>query len=329
MAPAGRAVRRVLVRAASLTVVIGLGLGVGGCSSPTSGGTAGTTRTTVPGTNAVSAGGYRIDVPRDILVRSTAACPVLASSAVITGSFTELSTCPLDSARGTVVLFGTGGPPLSPVPIYFDGDRSFNGVAVQVLVGASAGGVGVAVSNYLLALLPGLTTWIEMVVPGPSVDFIPAVAQQILSTLHVLPGSPVTTATGSGDGTMLGHWDVHDATLDVVSATTAVLAGQNGGCVCLEQDTLTLSASADASQIMAVVTKITFVNGEGAVLPYSTARANSPIGERSMFEFVAPHLMLQAMLDPPTRIGTFQEGIGNIYWCGPGLNPMFSQACGA
>ena len=237
-----------------------------------------------------------------------------------------------------MVLFGSGGPPFSPIPVYLDGEETVHGIAVQSLIGVESDLGGSPPANFLLALFPGRTTWLLMAAPGPSPQVALAQVRQILSTVHRIPGRPSKPAFGSSDETWIGRWGVHGAALVITSDTSGVISARGSStCSCLEQDALTLSLTADGSKMMAVVTEVTGFNPvTGSIVPLSTnLGTNATVGQRSFFEFMEPHLVIQVMLLPPGGVVPNQSSFGNPYWCGQGLDgrstldEKFTQACGA
>jgi hypothetical protein len=93
----------------------------------------------------------------------------------------------------------------------------------------------------------------------------------------------------------------------------------------LETDHLALSLSADGSQMAAVLTKTTTVNEQtGKPVPNPN---HARLGQKSFFEFMEPHLMLDIAL--PTSPPAPADSLGNPYWCGKGLAQQFGRACGA
>jgi hypothetical protein len=223
---------------------------------------------------------------------------------------------------GTTVLLGHGGPAFAPVPTVFAGDATFHGVKVEQLVGTDATPGTNFGTSYLLALLPGRATWLYMAAPGSVPARALAGARGILSTLRVAPGPPRPLPRAPA-GDFVGSWEVHDALLTVTSLSHGVIAAQ-GDCQCTERDTLLLSLAA-GGRLDATVTSVRAVGAGGK--PVADPHPNEAVGQRSVFEFVEPHLLLQATVaDEP---GDLSQSFGNPYWCGPGLAARFSQACGA
>jgi hypothetical protein len=294
-------------------------------------------------TRTLSAVGYSMQVPVGVPIRSTKSCGVLHGSAAIAGTYQQLFQCKLGVSDGTVILFGKGGPPFPPIPTTFVGEQRFHGVLVQLLLGIEPAIGQTPAISHLLALLPGLTTWIEVSAPGDS-------AQVLGEETQIVGSVRRTTGAGSGSSVDLTHqrfvgkWHVHDAQLDITSIRSAVISSRSpfnsATCTCEELDTLALTRSANVSRVQAVVSKVTQVDpvtGRAVPLPANTT-ANAMIGQRSFFEFIEPHLMVQIYIqttaNPPSAgsSGAGSPGVdsyGNAYWCGPGLRQQLINACGA
>jgi hypothetical protein len=162
-------------------------------------------------------------------------------------------------------------------------------------------------------------------------------ARQILATVAVTPGSvnrtdprwfrtttdkaPLKPARGS----FVGIWEVHDAMLGITSDKTGVLTAA-GNCRCLVTHRLALSLTAGGAQMNAVVTAVRATDRTtGKVVP--DPQPNETRGQRSFFEFMEPHLMLQVSV--PNEPADAEEPFGNAYWCGRGLATEYHYACGA
>jgi len=230
----------------------------------------------------------------------------------------------LGPLAGTTVLLGHGGPPLSPIPTDFAGNESFHGIKVQELVGTDAFGGTTFDASYLLALLPGRATWIYIGEPGavPSQDL--TVARQILSTVRAAHGSPGRASVTPPGGSFTGSWEVHDAELTISSLRRGVISGM-GDCSCEEFDTLSLSPSVDGTALDATVTAVRAIDVRGKRV--ADPHPDEVVGQKSFFEFMEPHLMLQVIV--PNEPGDLSQSFGNPFWCGHGLAMQYGPVCGA
>jgi hypothetical protein len=263
-------------------------------------------------------------VPRAYARRPPENCETYSGSFVIVGSYTALRGCTgLDARHGVTVLLGQGGPAFPPAPDLFGGDASVHGVHVQELVGTDASpGPGLTfVSSYLLALLPGMNVWAYMAGPGAVPAKALKVPFRILATLRrtaaTLPPASSTVPSSS----FVGTWHVHDALLKITSPARGVFSAM-GGCLCEEYDTLALSLKGDRLDV--VVTRVRAIGAGGKPVP--DPHPDEVVGQRSFFEFVEPHLLLQVMV--PNEPRDLLVSFGNPYWCGAGLAERFGFACG-
>jgi hypothetical protein len=317
--------RRLRIVAVAISAV--LAVAIGGPWLP-SAANAGPRHNTAGGTRQVSAGGYAIEVPSSWkvvaikAVSSIDGCSSIKGPTVFVGSFTDLDGCVPFTLTQNVVLFGSGGPPFSPIPDIYDGDQTFHGVTLQVLTGAET----LEHASYLLALFPGRTTWLLMAAPGSSPGTALEQARQVLSTVRPAGGPSTTRPVPPIHESFVGSWQVHDALLDISSDTAGHLGYQADlQCACSETDYLLLSLSAHGSQLNAVVTGTATVNEKtDKAVPNPE---HTKVGTRFFFEFMEPHLMLRVAL--PTEPPDLAESFGNPYWCGAKLAPQFSPACGA
>jgi hypothetical protein len=151
----GMGMRRPTVVAAAMCMTLAVAIGGPGLPSAANG-SPGTT-TAAATTRELSTGGYAIAVPsgfKVVAIRSANSingCFSIKSPVVFVGSFIDLDGCAPLSPTHTFVLFGSGGPPMSPIPDIYDGEQTFHGVTVQVLIGADP----LEKASYLLALFPG------------------------------------------------------------------------------------------------------------------------------------------------------------------------------
>jgi len=230
----------------------------------------------------------------------------------------------LGPLSGTTVLVGEGGPAFSPIPSVFAGNQSFRGVKVQELVGTDALSGTTFDASYLLALLPGRATWIYIGAPGAVPSRALTVAQQIVATVRAVRPSPAGGSARSPSGSFIGSWHVHDAELTVTSLRRGVISGR-GDCSCEELDTLSLSPSADGTALDATVTAVRAIGAGGKRV--ADPHPNEVVGQKSFFEFIEPHLMLQVTV--PNEPGDLSVSFGNPFWCGSGLAMQYTPACGA
>jgi hypothetical protein len=168
-----------------------------------------------PGPKGISNGGYVIDVPsnwRVVVNKSVSSindCFSIKGPTVFEGSFTDLDGCLPISPTQTIVLFGSGGPPFSPIPDIYDGTKTFHDVTFQALIGADA----VENASYLLALFPGRTTWLLMAARGASPQSALEKATQILATVHRAGGPLTIPPVHPVHESFIRYWEVHDASL--------------------------------------------------------------------------------------------------------------------
>jgi hypothetical protein len=131
----------------------------------------------------------------------------------------------------------------------------------------------------------------------------------------------------------IGHWYVHDATLDITSGSAGVEIGNAGPCGpndtrhCSERDTLSFALSEDGSMVATIAT-ITYTDDEtSASVPNPHPGDSQAVGDSSRLGIVAPHLMKEMIVRshlPPIDL----QG-GNPYWCQDGLAANLKDRCGA
>ncbi len=309
-----------LVVAAS--VVTGGMLGSGGAMAQASPPPGPGARPALAATITVTWAGYSVQVPRAYWLRSAKSCEQDKGSFVVVGSFQALSGCMgLGPLSGTTVLLGQGGPPFSPIPVLFATDEMVHGVSVQELDGTDATAGTNFDTSFVVALLPGRATWLYLAAPGHLPASALAGARRILATLRRAPGGRPPTSVPPAGG-FIGTWEVHDAELAITSLKHGVISAQ-GDCQCTEADTLSLAQN--GTELDATVTQVRAVGAGGKAVP--DPHPNEVVGQKSFFEFMAPHLMLQATV--PNEPGDLSVSFGNPYWCGKGLASQFGPACGA
>jgi hypothetical protein len=142
--------------------------------------------------------------------------------------------------------------------------------------------------------------------------------------------SPVSTTTvqETANPVFVGHWHVHDATMDISPATATIVAN-SGPCgpgaqgMCHETDTLTV-ASGDSTQLTLKVTAVAFADSTGANAPNPSPGPQTTVGDTLQLAPQAPGLLKATILQGfPAWVG------GNPYWCGQGVSPSDAQQCGA
>ncbi len=220
--------------------------------------------------HTVSSAGFSLDLPNGIPTEAAGRCPVLQGSEYIAGTYWTLRGCLPLFPTGTVVLFGHGGPPLPPIPSTLIGSITTPaGVPIQELQGVEnePGGPG---ATFLLALLPGFTTWVIIASPGTTSDVL-AMEKGIVSSLGI-QGDSLWTKLPLAKQPIVGKWHVHDGELTIKSDKSAVISAQSpisATCRCEELDHLTLSARARDGDFTAVVSGIATGYGGDPLRPVS------------------------------------------------------------
>jgi hypothetical protein len=126
----------------------------------------------------------------------------------------------------------------------------------------------------------------------------------------------------------LGHWHVHDATMDITPTAATILASL-GPCsagsqvFCSETDTLT-PASGDDTQLTLQVTAVNYRDSTGADVPNPEPGPGTAVGDSLRLTVQAPGLLKATILRGfPGWVG------GNPYWCGAGISQADAAQCGA
>ena len=316
------------------TLILALALGlVAACSSGDDGGrssSTGASGTSVSSTTradgsppqVVTNGGLSISVPGDwpVVHPTPEGCSDLVGPAVISGTFDTMDYCYVDVDTGVEVLFGSGGPPNSPVPIGRPEERTVNGVRAQVDV------IKDSIWGVYLALLPEWDAWLQVRATPLGWATAEAAGDRLLSTLTVTPGAtppPVRPAES-----FVGYWFVHGSQLDITESDAVYTHAHCGTIRCIEVATASVELSADGRRLTAVVRKVELLDpdtGQPAVGRSAEDDADSRIGDTSYFEFVAPHLLKEVTLRELPSDGRF----GNPYWCGEQLADVYGRHCGA
>jgi hypothetical protein len=150
--------------------------------------------------------------------------------------------------------------------------------------------------------------------------------------------SPTTGTTSSAAATsatanarFVGHWHVHDATLDITPTTAAIAVSlgmgpcsQSPEAACTEYDTLGV-VSGDDTQLTLTVTGVSYALHNGQTTTVNPSRGPSTaVGDSIQLVWQAPGLLKATLLKGfPGWQG------GNPYWCGDGVSQSDLQRCGA
>jgi len=171
---------------------------------------------------------------------------------------------------------------------------------------------------------------------------IVAVAVAGCSRHNSSPGASSTTAaassttstaspTATASARFVGHWRVHDATLNITPATATRVASLGiGPCTqdpqvpCSETDTLAVTSGND-TQLTLTATGVSYVLHSGQTTSVSpTTGPSTAVGDSIQLVWQAPGLLKQTVLKGFPGL----QG-GNPYWCGAGISPTDQQKCGA
>lgn len=152
--------------------------------------------------------------------------------------------------------------------------------------------------------------------------------QETASPQSTAAASSANPAAATANPVFVGHWHVHDATMDISPATATIVAS-SGPCgsgaqgMCHETDTLTV-ASGDSTQLTLKVTAVAFADSTGASAPNPSPGPQTTVGDTLQLAPQAPGLLKATILQGfPAWVG------GNPYWCGQGVSPSDAQKCGA
>jgi hypothetical protein len=146
-------------------------------------------------------------------------------------------------------------------------------------------------------------------------------------TASSTPGNTSGPNGSTANGSFVGNWHVHGATLDIAQ-TTATVVVSHGPCTsgvqitCSETDTLAV-VSGDDRQLTLVVTAVRYTGNTGATVPPNPG-PSTVVGDSIQLVWQAPGLLKQTVLRGfPGSAG------GNPYWCGAGISQINIQLCGA
>jgi hypothetical protein len=146
-------------------------------------------------------------------------------------------------------------------------------------------------------------------------------------------GAPTASAAPSATAgaRFVGHWQVHDATLDITPTTATIVESLGMGpcsagpqAACSETDTLGV-VSGDDTQLTLTVTGVSYGlhNGQTTSVNPSTGPSTA-VGDSIQLVWQAPGLLKATVLKGfPGWQG------GNPYWCGAGVSQSDRERCGA
>jgi hypothetical protein len=261
-------------------------------------------------------------------------------SEVLVGTASLSAGClPINGTKGTVLEFGHGGPPDSPIPDALLRVVRINGISLTELSGAQ-NFRGIPPESYLLAFLDGWQNWLLFAAPGSDLSRSLITARSILGTIHTVSGSARDQVEPAKKESFIGQWGVHDGGLKIVSGSSAEMSYRSG-CVseastdqCVTEEDLQTTLSADRSRLTARVQKVVLLdtNAAGVTTKVVNPRAASipAVGETSIFAFAARGLLIQTTPNPTPDDDSF--GFGNPYWCSYANQPAAVQRvdyCGA
>jgi hypothetical protein len=161
-----------------------------------------------------------------------------------------------------------------------------------------------------------------------------AVAATVIVAVTVAGCSRHTSGTGASataGARFVGHWQVHDETLNITPTTATRVASlgmgpcmQDPQAACSENDTLAVSSGND-TQLTLTVTGVSYVLHSGQTTSVSPSTGPSTaVGDSIQLVWQAPGLLKQTVLKGFPGL----QG-GNPYWCGAGISQSDQQKCGA
>lgn len=270
----------------------------------------------------VAVGGLSIEVPADWPKTSVPqqACLDLKAPGMLVGTFSDVRNCYMElSTAGPEVTFASGGPPEPPVPTGEPESRSANGVAALVATTER----GFRNESEFMALFPEWDVSLRVGVKGGRPAALEA-GNALLDTIRVTAAQAPTPR--SPPDSFVGQWHVHGALLDIDPTTARLTVDcSRPDQPCIETFTMRLSLSHDGRRLDAEITSDTYRDPRtGQPVPNPDPGEPSVVGDRSYFEFVAPHLLKQTFLHSSDA----DDDFGNPYWCGDGLDPSLSDHCG-
>jgi hypothetical protein len=83
--------------------------------------------------------------------------------------------------------------------------------------------------------------------------------------------------------------------------------------------------ASDGTAMDATVTALRAIGVGGKRVP--DPHPDEVVGQKSFFEFIEPHLILQVTI--PNEPDDLSQSFGNSYWCGHGLASQYVPACRA
>lgn len=143
--------------------------------------------------------------------------------------------------------------------------------------------------------------------------------------------SSSTAAPATASARFLGHWHVHDGSLDIAPTTATINSSpgagpcmQNPQVACSESDTLTVVSGND-TELTLTVTAVSYKLSSGQTTSVSgNPGPSTAVGDSVQLVWQAQGLLKQTVLNGfPGWQG------GNPYWCGAGISPGDQQLCGA
>lgn len=146
-------------------------------------------------------------------------------------------------------------------------------------------------------------------------------------------GTPSSAAapTATASARFVGHWTVHDATMDITPTTATIVTSLGMGpcsagpqAACSETDALGV-VSGDHTQLTLTVTGVSYglQNGQTTSVNPSTGPSTA-VGDSIQLVWQAPGLLKATVLKGfPGWQG------GNPYWCGAGVSQSDRERCGA
>ena len=139
------------------------------------------------------------------------------------------------------------------------------------------------------------------------------------------------TSTATASARFVGHWHVHDATLDITPTTATIVSSLGMGpcsagpqAACSETDTLGV-VSGDDTQLTLTVTGVSYGLHNGQTTSVNPSPGPSTaVGDSIQLVWQAPGLLKATVLKGfPGWQG------GNPYWCGAGVSQSDQERCGA
>jgi hypothetical protein len=141
--------------------------------------------------------------------------------------------------------------------------------------------------------------------------------------------SPGPSATASAR--FVGHWHVHDASLNIAPTTATLIVSlgigpctENAQAPCSETDQLAV-ISGDDTQLTLSVTAVSYTLHDSKTTSVNPSTGPSTaVGDSLQLRWQAPGLLMRTAL---TGFPGWQGG--NPYWCGAGISQGDAEKCGA